>query len=121
MVRNLIKWAVSNPFVVLLLAIGLAGFGGFAFKNVNVEAYPDPLRNPKDDAGNDVYSLHDLTALQNWTLEREFLRVPRIGGVTSFGGVVKRYEVRPDPDRLKMYGITLGQLQNAVAAGNANV
>src|SRR5438132_6869631 len=42
MVRSLIKWAVANPFVVLLLAISLAGFGGFAFKHVNVEAYPDP-------------------------------------------------------------------------------
>ena len=46
-------------------------------------------------------------------LEREFRRVPRIVDVTSFGGTVKRYEIHPDPDRLRRYGITLDQLQNA--------
>ena len=34
---------------------------------------------------------------------------------------MKRYEIRPDPDRLKEYGITLGQLQDAVKQSNANV
>src|SRR3984893_13894867 len=42
MVRKLIEWAVSSPLVVILLAIALAGFGGYAFSHVNIEAYPDP-------------------------------------------------------------------------------
>src|SRR5437588_6650073 len=42
MVRKLITWAVANPFVVCLLAAALALGGGYAFVNVNVEAYPDP-------------------------------------------------------------------------------
>src|SRR5437016_11393877 len=42
MVRKLIEWAVANPFVVCLLALALALGGGYAFFNVNVEAYPDP-------------------------------------------------------------------------------
>src|SRR5437667_7560250 len=42
MVRKLIEWAVSNPLVVCLLAAALALGGGYAFFNVNVEAYPDP-------------------------------------------------------------------------------
>src|SRR6266496_5394701 len=42
MVRKLIEWAVSNPLVVCLLAAALAIGGGYAFLNVNVEAYPDP-------------------------------------------------------------------------------
>ena len=40
--------------------------------------------------------------------------VPRIVDVTSFGGTVRRYEVQPDPDRLRRYGITLGQLQTTL-------
>ncbi|HEY7314310.1 MAG TPA: efflux RND transporter permease subunit [Gemmataceae bacterium] len=219
MIRKLIAWAVNNPLIVLLMMLGLAGFGGFAFFKVNVEAYPDPapaiieviaqypgasaeeverqvtiplevtlagmpglkytrskslfglahLRNqfeygidyekakqevinrlqfteslppgvlpilspqsptgeilrytltgPKDDYGRDIYSLNDLKAMQDWSLERIFKRVPRIIDVTSSGGTVKRYEVRPDPDRLRRYGITLAQLQNAVANANAN-
>src|SRR5437870_1149336 len=42
MVRKLIEWAVNSPLIVLLLAATLAVGGGFAFANVNVEAYPDP-------------------------------------------------------------------------------
>src|SRR5438128_2171794 len=42
MVCKLIEWAVSNPLVVCLLAAALAIGGGYAFYNVNVEAYPDP-------------------------------------------------------------------------------
>src|SRR5689334_22491647 len=66
------------------------------------------LTGPKDELGRDIYSLNDLKALQDWSLERIFKRVPRIIDVTSSGGTVKRYEVRPDPDRLRRYGISLG-------------
>jgi cobalt-zinc-cadmium resistance protein CzcA len=41
--------------------------------------------------------------------------------VASSGGTVKRYEVHPDPQRLKQYGITLAQLQTAITNNNANV
>jgi cobalt-zinc-cadmium resistance protein CzcA len=71
--------------------------------------------------GRDVYDLRDLKALEDWTLEREFKRIPRIADVSSFGGMVKRYEICPDPERLKRYGITLTQFQNAVGNSNANV
>jgi cobalt-zinc-cadmium resistance protein CzcA len=71
--------------------------------------------------GSEVYALTDLKALEDWTLEREFKRIPRIADVSSFGGMVKRYEIWPDPDRLKRYGITVQQFQNAVAGSNANV
>jgi cobalt-zinc-cadmium resistance protein CzcA len=79
------------------------------------------LAGPKDRVGNDIYTLNDLKALQDWTLQREFRRIERVAGVTSSGGTVKRYEIQPDPDRLKEYGITLGQLQHAIAESNANV
>src|SRR5947209_6709427 len=42
MIRKLIEWAVSSALVVLLLTGALVCFGGYAFYNVNVEAYPDP-------------------------------------------------------------------------------
>jgi cobalt-zinc-cadmium resistance protein CzcA len=85
------------------------------------EIFRYTLRSPKDSSGRDIYSPNDLKALQDWVLEREFRRVPRIIDVTSSGGSVKRYEIHPDPDRLKRYGITLQQLQNALANSNANV
>src|SRR5215472_8072097 len=42
MVRKLIAWALDNPLVVVLVVLGLVGYGTYAFLNVNVEAYPDP-------------------------------------------------------------------------------
>src|SRR4051794_41537645 len=42
MVGKLIQWATGNVIVVLLLGLALAAVGGYAFVNVNVEAYPDP-------------------------------------------------------------------------------
>ena len=71
--------------------------------------------------GQDIYSLEDLKALQDWLLEREFKRVDRIIDVSGVGGTVKRYEIHPDPERLRRYGITLGQLQNTIGNSNANV
>src|SRR5262249_38216772 len=85
------------------------------------EIYRYTLSSPKDAHGQDIYSLGDLKSLQDWTLQREFLRVPGIAGVTSSGGVVKRYEVHPDPERLKRYGVSLAQLQKALAESNATV
>src|SRR5579872_3648888 len=42
MVRKLIEWGLGSSLLVILLAIALAGVGGYAFENINVEAYPDP-------------------------------------------------------------------------------
>src|SRR5215471_7219453 len=85
------------------------------------EIYRYTLASPRDASGRDIYTLNDLKALQDWVLEREFRRVPRIVDVTSSGGTVKRYEIHPDPDRLKQFGITLQQIQNTLANANANV
>jgi heavy metal efflux system protein len=85
------------------------------------EIYRYWLRAPKDAAGRNIYTLNDLKALQDWVLEREFRSVPRVVDVTSWGGTVKRYEIQPDPDRMRRYGITLAQLKSALANSNATV
>ncbi len=85
------------------------------------EIYRYTLKTPKNKFGQEIYTLNDIKALQDWMLEREFRRVPRIIDVTSSGGTVKRYEIQPDPERMKRYGITLAQLQNTLANSNANV
>jgi heavy metal efflux system protein len=79
------------------------------------------LKVPKDAAGREVYTLNDIKAMQDYTMEREFRQVPRIVDLTSYGGTVRRYEIQPDPDRLRRYGVTLLQLQNAIASSNATV
>jgi cobalt-zinc-cadmium resistance protein CzcA len=85
------------------------------------EIYRYILKVPKDKAGREIYTLNDIKAMQDWALEREFRTVPRIVDVTSYGGTVRRYEVQPDPDRLRRFGITLAQLQTALTNSNATV
>jgi cobalt-zinc-cadmium resistance protein CzcA len=85
------------------------------------EIYRYILKVPKNASGREIYTLNDIKAMQDWVLEREFRTVPRIVDVTSFGGTVRRYEVQPDPDRLRRYGITLAQLQATLQNSNATV
>ncbi len=77
--------------------------------------------SPTDASGQEIYTLRDLKALQDWTITRDLIRLPRIAGLTSFGGEVKRFEVLPDPEQMKRYGISLAQIQNAISNANANV
>src|SRR6266852_2898700 len=65
------------------------------------EIYRYILKTPKDGSGREMYTLNDLKAMQDWVLEREFRTVPRIVDVASYGGTVRRYEVKPDPARLR--------------------
>src|SRR6516162_1260028 len=85
------------------------------------EIYRYTLTGPKNAFGQDIYTLNDLKALQDWLLEREFRRVPGIIDVTSSGGTVKRYEIHVDPERLKTYGITLAMLSGALSNSNFNM
>jgi heavy metal efflux system protein len=85
------------------------------------EIYRYVLNSPKDAAGREIYTLNDLKALQDWVLEREFRTVPRIVDVCGWGGTVRRYEVQPNPDLLRKFGLTLIQLQNAISNANATV
>jgi Cu/Ag efflux pump CusA len=79
------------------------------------------LIGPRDAQGRPIYTTHDLRALQDWALEREFRRVPGVIDAVTAGGTVACYEIQPDPDRLRRYGITLQQLTNAIDRGNNNV
>src|SRR5438445_709353 len=105
MVRKLIDWAVANPFLVLLAATALpAGVvPQISPASPTGEILRYTLTNPKDPLGRPYYTLYDLKALQDYALQREFLRVPRIAGVTCSGGAVKRFEIHPDPDQLYRY------------------
>ncbi len=85
------------------------------------EIYRYVLTSPKDPSGKPIYTLNDLKAMEDWTMEREFRQVSGVVDLTSYGGTIRRYEVQPDPDRLRRYGVTLAQLQNALANSNFTV
>jgi cobalt-zinc-cadmium resistance protein CzcA len=67
------------------------------------------------------YTLNDLKAVEDWTMERQWHQVPGVVDVTSFGGTVKEYHVVADPYRLKGHGVTLAQMTTAIGNANINV
>jgi Cu/Ag efflux pump CusA len=73
------------------------------------------LISPHDETGTQIYMLQDLRALQEQILERDFIRVPGIHDCESSGGMIKRYEIHPDPDRLVRNNVLYSQLETALA------
>ncbi|HYB69156.1 MAG TPA: CusA/CzcA family heavy metal efflux RND transporter, partial [Candidatus Bathyarchaeia archaeon] len=64
--------------------------------------------------------LVEVKALQDWTLEREFKKVPGVADVVSWGGGIKQYQVTVDPARLRAYNLTLKQVFDSISANNSN-
>ena len=49
--------------------------------------------------------IKDITALQEWVVERELLSVSGVADVVSFGGEEKIYEIQINPTELYSYGL----------------
>jgi cobalt-zinc-cadmium resistance protein CzcA len=64
--------------------------------------------------------LTELKALEDWVVEPAMRTVPGVADVVSFGGQVKQYQIDVDPARLAGYGVTLPQVEQAVANANLN-
>ncbi len=66
-------------------------------------------------------SLTELTAIQDWVLDRQFKSVPGVADVNCFGGAERIYEVSVNPDLLAKYGMTSLDVYNAIQKSNVNV
>ncbi len=64
------------------------------------------------------HDLAQLRSIQDWFLKYELQTVPGVAEVATIGGMVKQYQVVVDPDRLRAFGLTLGQVKRAIQAGN---
>ncbi|MDM7915303.1 MAG: efflux RND transporter permease subunit [Candidatus Eisenbacteria bacterium] len=63
----------------------------------------------------------ELRAIQDWYVRYQLNSVPGVAQVSSVGGFVKSYEIALDPNRLRAYGITLGEVIGAVSRSNSAV
>jgi cobalt-zinc-cadmium resistance protein CzcA len=216
MIRALVDFALNNKFVVLAIALLLAGWGAISFHDLPVEAYPDiadnyvtvitqwagrsaeeveqqvtiPIeiqmagmphmtflrsesifglsfvimifddssvndwnrqkvlerltqvnlpngQNLQPQIGTDWsttgqiywytlrstnprYDLMELRSLEDWVLLKQFKSVPNVVDVSDFGGTVKEYQVRVDPNKLVSYGLSIGQVEQQLANNNIN-
>ena len=67
------------------------------------------------------YTATDLRTIHDWNIRRQLMSVPGVTEVNSHGGYGKQYEVRLSPEKLQSYGLTLGQVHDAVMANNGTV
>lgn len=65
--------------------------------------------------------IKEVTAIQDWVIERELLSVPGVADVISFGGEEKIYEVRINPTELKNYDLSPLDVYEALSKSNINV
>lgn len=66
------------------------------------------------------YSPTELRSIQDWVVRRQLLGTPGVADVSSFGGLLKQYEIAIDPDRLRSYGLSIGDLFTALSRNNQN-
>ncbi|MAB94184.1 MAG: CusA/CzcA family heavy metal efflux RND transporter [Alteromonas sp.] len=65
--------------------------------------------------------ISQLRSLQDWFLKYELQTVPGVSEVSALGGMVKQYQVKIDPEKLRAYGIPLSHIQMAIKRGNQEV
>lgn len=66
------------------------------------------------------YNAMELRTIQDWIVRRQLLGVPGIAEVSSFGGLLKQYEIAVDPARLKANNITINDVFTALENNNQN-
>jgi heavy metal efflux system protein len=69
---------------------------------------------------NPQYDLMELRSLEDWLLLKQFKSVPNVVDVSDFGGTVREYQVRIDPDKLVSYGLSIGQVEQQLSNNNIN-
>lgn len=67
------------------------------------------------------HDLSELRSLQDWFLKYELQTVPGVSEVSTLGGMVKQYQVRVDPEKLRAFDIPLAMIQSAIAHGNQEI
>ncbi|GAB2562425.1 CusA/CzcA family heavy metal efflux RND transporter [Spirosoma aerophilum] len=66
------------------------------------------------------YSPMELRSIQDWVVRRQLLGTPGVADISSFGGLLKQYEIAVDPDKLRSLGLSIGDLFTALEKNNQN-
>jgi len=67
------------------------------------------------------HDLSQLRSLQDWFLKYELQTVPGVSEVSALGGMVKQYQVKVNPEKLRAFSIPLSLIQMAIQRGNQEV
>ena len=99
------------------------GAGGQLPAGANPELTPDAAATGQifwytvEGAG---YDLGRLRAIQDWYVRPQLGSVPGVADVSSVGGFPIEYQVVPDPNRMRVFDVSLNDVVAAVATSNAS-
>jgi cobalt-zinc-cadmium resistance protein CzcA len=85
------------------------------------EVYQYTLESPKD--GRRALTKEELVErriIQDWVARPLLRSIPGVAEINSTGGYVKQYQVLVDPFRMRYYGVTIGDVERALARNNSN-
>lgn len=71
-------------------------------------------------ASSKTLSPMDVRTQAEFVLRPAILSIPGIAQVTVMGGELKQFRVRADPDKLRLFDLTLEDVEKALAAANQN-
>src|SRR5947209_10688603 len=69
----------------------------------------------------DGKDLSELRSIQDWFVRYQLNSVQGVAEVASVGGAPTEYQIDLDPNKLRAYGISLGEVYAAVARSNSSV
>lgn len=67
------------------------------------------------------HDISQLRSIQDWFLKYELQTVPGVSEVAAVGGMVKQYQVRVHPEKLRAFNIPLAHIQTAIQQANQEV
>jgi heavy metal efflux system protein len=85
------------------------------------EVYQYTLERPDD--GKRALTKDELLerrTVQDWVVRPLLRSIPGVAEINSTGGYVKQYQVLVDPNRLRYYKVSIGDVYQALARNNAN-
>jgi len=68
----------------------------------------------------DAIAAMEQRSIADWIVRPALLSVAGVAQVTVMGGDVRQFHVKADPERLRLYGLTLGDLELALVDSNRN-
>tara|TARA_R110002073_G_scaffold279026_1_gene443045 strand:+ start:310350 stop:314729 length:4380 start_codon:yes stop_codon:yes gene_type:complete len=68
----------------------------------------------------DKYNAIELRTIQDWIIKRQLVGTPGVADVSSFGGLLKQYEIAIKPERLNGLNVSLSELFDALEKNNQN-
>lgn len=92
---------------------------------VGAEVVLAPIATPLSDiymyrVRGEGYSSSELRTIQDWVIRPQLRAVDGVADVNSMGGLVRAFEVKPDPGKLAAQGLAIADLELAIGRNNRN-